>query len=237
MPSTSQDGKWITSPDGKKSCVNTTGGRARMDDYIKNLGAAGEAAAETPRPSTNRELFPRSVAPTISLNLTPIQKRANQGRGTMTTESGIAAAAAAAAAAAEAASMLEKAFEEADKNDRPQHLAAAAPTTVQLHPLSEYHKQIKQTTKSTKPQHSNNQPNRNTAPQTLQNQQPLAQTLPKSTNTLQLANLKTLASAPPHLAQRLTFHSYAKTTPRYVKCALFWREQHLRISWRTSTCP
>ena len=33
-----------------------------MDDYIKNLGAAGEAAAETPQPYTNRELFPRSVA-------------------------------------------------------------------------------------------------------------------------------------------------------------------------------
>ena len=94
-----------------------------MDDYIKNIGAAGEAAAKTPQPSTNRELFPRSVAPTIPLNLTPIQRRAAHGRGTMTTESGMAAASAAAAAAAEAASLLEKAFEEADKEEQARHSA------------------------------------------------------------------------------------------------------------------
>ena len=102
---------------------------------IKNISAAGEAASETPRPSTNRELFPRSVAPTIPLNLTPIQKRAAHGRGTMTTESGMAAASAAAAAAAEAASLLEKTFEKADKEEQAWHSAPADSTTDQQPPV------------------------------------------------------------------------------------------------------
>ena len=106
-----------------------------MDNYIKNIGAAGEAASETPQPSTNRELFPRSVAPTIPLNLTPIQRRAAHGRGTMTTESGMAAASAAAATAAEAASLLEKAFEEADKEEQARHSAPADSAADQQLPV------------------------------------------------------------------------------------------------------
>ena len=99
-----------------------------MDDYIKNLGAAGEAAAETPQPYTNRELFPRSVAPTIPLSinqksLSPIQRRAQRGTGERQLT---AAAAAVATAVTEATKLLEEAFDKASEDKVDDETAAAA---------------------------------------------------------------------------------------------------------------
>jgi hypothetical protein len=53
----------------------------------------------------------------------------------MTTESGMAAASAAAAAAVEAASLLEKAFEEADKEEQARHSAPADSAADQKLPV------------------------------------------------------------------------------------------------------
>ena len=106
------DSQWLTSPDGKRSFLNTSGGRQRLEKYAATQGSPSEGEtkqAVTPLPATARQLFSPAVAPTqiitkniTSNGLTPIQRRARE-RGTGETAPTEAAAAAAAAAMAAAA--------------------------------------------------------------------------------------------------------------------------------------
>ena len=101
------DSQWLTSPDGKRSFLNTSGGRQRLEKYAATQGSPSEGEtkqAVTPLPATARQLFSPAVAPTqiitkniTSNGLTPIQRRARERETEETAPTEAAAAAAAAA--------------------------------------------------------------------------------------------------------------------------------------------